>query len=347
MFSSAVHIDDLNATWEAAVAELRARDVEVRVHDDEPWAGERRYDLLVDVAARGSARTYVVEVKNRATTAAVTHLASPPPGLGALLVAPHITPGVADACRGLGVDYADAAGNVRLDLGSVLIDVSGRRPPAPPRGTVTPRLFRASGLKVLFALLCEPDLADAPYRDVAAEATTSLGSVQSAMSALAAAGYLEERPGGRTVHRTRDLFERWVDAYPTNMPWSHERFAVPDPEPWRAATVPLGPGAFWGGEAAAYRLDGYLRAARATVYVDRLSTAFAGRHRLYRDPNDWTVELRQRFWGERVAATAREHDVVPSPLVYADLVADGDPRLLDAARRLRDTDDVLRRIDAR
>lgn len=347
MFNTAVQPETLNATWEAALAVLAERGVTVHVGQSEPRVGDRRYDLLVEVAARGTSRRYVVEVKNRATTAALAQLPSPTPELGALLVAPHVTPGVAESCRALGIDYADGAGNVHLDLGHVLIDVTGRRPAAPPPGTDTHRLFRPAGLKVLFALLCEPELAGGSYRVLAAEATTSLGSVQSAMTALADAGFLEDRPAGRTLHRTRALFDRWVEAYPTNMPWSRERFLAAQPDRWRSAAEPLGSGAYWGGETAAYRLDGYLRPAHATVYLDRLATAFPRRHRLRRDPSDWTVELRQRFWGERVATTSRAPDVVPTPLVYADLVADGDPRLLDAARRLRESDDVLRRIDAR
>ena len=44
-------------------------------------------------------------------------------------------------------------------------------------------------------------------------------------------------------------------------------------------------------------------------------------------------------------AVARRRPLAPAPLVYADLVATGHPRCLDAAARLRSADDLLRHLD--
>jgi hypothetical protein len=52
--------------------------------------------------------------------------------------------------------------------------------------------------------------------------------------------------------------------------------------------------------------------------------------------------LRKRFWTIPVLA---ESDTVPTPLIYADLLADGDPRLIEAAAELRGSDADLRRLD--
>lgn len=65
--------------------------------------------------------------------------------------------------------------------------------------------------------------------------------------------------------------------------------------------------------------------------------------RLRRDTGpDATVELRQRFWDVPALSEAA---TVPAPLIYADLLADGDPRLVEAAAELRKNDDDLRRLD--
>jgi hypothetical protein len=65
--------------------------------------------------------------------------------------------------------------------------------------------------------------------------------------------------------------------------------------------------------------------------------------RLRRDDRiDAPVELRKRFWTIPVLA---ESDTVPTPLIYADLLADGDPRLIEAAAELRGSDADLRRLD--
>jgi hypothetical protein len=53
------------------------------------------------------------------------------------------------------------------------------------------------------------------------------------------------------------------------------------------------------------------------------------------------VHLRQRFW----RASDEASWVVPSTLIYADLLASGDPRQREHADRIRATDDRLTRLD--
>jgi hypothetical protein len=68
--------------------------------------------------------------------------------------------------------------------------------------------------------------------------------------------------------------------------------------------------------------------------------AVAHRFRKADGPGD--VEIRQRFWH----LPADGSDIlVPAPLVYADLIASGEPRQLEAAAHLREHDAHLRRLD--
>jgi hypothetical protein len=65
-------------------------------------------------------------------------------------------------------------------------------------------------------------------------------------------------------------------------------------------------------------------------------------YRLRKAAGEGDVEVRQRFWH---LDDRREELTVPTPLVYADLVASADPRQLEAAAHLRGHDDLLRRLD--
>ena len=83
-----------------------------------------------------------------------------------------LTPPLADTLRERGVEFIDAAGNAYLNQPPMLIVVKGQR----PKETFTPteprrgKSFQPTGLKVLFALLCQPELANKAYREIAVAA---------------------------------------------------------------------------------------------------------------------------------------------------------------------------------
>lgn len=323
-------------------AALSAHGVDVRVVGRPPRGGG---DVALVLEWRGHTHEYVAEVADRTTAATVSRIAATLPRK-ALLVAPHVPPPVAMACREHGVHFADTAGNVFLDWGDLLLDVEGRRPQRGPAARADRRLraFQPSGLRIVFALLCRPDLAAAPYRAISEAAGVSVGSVHLVVKELADNGWVEER-GGRVLHRTRELFDRWADGYVLNLDrrlvLGH--YNTGDPRPWLAGRIDVAEfGGQWGGENAAAILGTNLRPANAIVYLPVLPDDVLRRHRLRRTVPGGTIVFRERFWrfdGDR--------DVVPVPLVYADLVASGDPRQVEAARELRERDDDLRRIDAR
>jgi hypothetical protein len=133
------------------------------------------------------------------------------------------------------------------------------------------------------------------------------------------------------------LFDEWVTHFPTTLRprLNPRRFQVTSPDWWREAR--LEHGARWGGEVAATRLTGHLKPAAFTIYVepqtaDRAVAALARRHHLRADARG-NVEILESFWTFDVEET--EADIVPVPLVYADLMATLDPRNLDVAKQIR------------
>ncbi len=302
-------------------------------------------DFLHLTAGSGAARTYGLEIRRRLTPELATalHLRPDPPPL---LIAPSISEPVAEGLRTRGIDYVDTAGNAHLAWDDVLIDVRGRRNPATPRPRTSPRGARAfgrAGLKVAFVLLSWPDMADRTYRQLAEAGGVSLGTTKTVIDDLTAAGYLYTGAHGRRLANGGELLSRWSEAYSIVLDpaLSLGEFTA-DLSWWREAEPELLKlGVQVGGEAAASLIDPYLTPSSLTLYADDLPLSLIGRHRMVRAEGAGPVHFRKRFW--RVPEHASW--TVPSTLVYADLLASGDPRQREHGDRIRTSDDRLTRLD--
>lgn len=266
---------------------------------------------------------------------------------GDVVVAHFVNDLAADVLRARGIDFADRAGNVHLRRPGFLIDVRGRRRPersVPAHAKDEPPLVEApaSSLKVAFALVHRPELAAAPMREIATAAATSLGSVPRAMESLEAGGFLLRRDRSeRKLIRRGELAALWAEVFATRLrPRLRGSYFTPaNPRWWEG--VAADDGLVFSGEIGAWLLDGYLRPSGALAYVTGDPLLVVARHRLRPDPVGGTVEIRKRFWNfgwEPGPPTA------PPLLVYADLIATAEPRLVEAAHHLREENDELRRL---
>lgn len=86
-----------------------------------------------------------------------------------------------------------------------------------------------------------------------------------------------------------------------------------------------------GANPAAARLDGYLRPGIATLYAEMLPSHLRANHRLRRDP-EGDVAIRKQFWAHELRGG--KPDLVLTLLIYADLLATGEARCIDAAERV-------------
>jgi hypothetical protein len=315
----------------AAVA-ARARDlgIAIGVETLEPEPGEGHADALLRIECGGDARMYAAAIKRGlrpATLGATLHridrLAQP-----AVLITDYVTPQMAEALKGRGTAFLDAAGNAYINQPPVLVWVKGERPAhLEIQPADTGRAFRPGGLKVLFALLCHPEWVDHPYRDIARRAAVAHGTVGGVMTDLHRLRFIAQLNGSRRLLQPERLLRQWAEAFARTLrPKLLLGHYHADPGSWWEDLIPDEYGVLLGGEPAAAKVTGHLRPQTITLYSDKPSPRLILDYKL-RPAADGRVEFVKRFW----AFDADDEAVVPLPLIYADLLMIGDARCLETA----------------
>jgi hypothetical protein len=340
------------ALVDRVVARLRALDIPVTARPDDHLLVRDREEVADGVLTVGGV-DYALQVAS-GSEAAWRRLATSGGVAGrhpVFVMAPTINTAVGERLADAGVDYCDAAGNVRIRQPGLIVEVSGREAdvdwPAPPRRTA--RRNRAAGVRVVFGLICLPDLVGRPMRQIGLAAGVSPSTVHDVLSDLEASGFLAGTGERRQMLRQGVLVREWIGDYRVELRPKGllGRFEA-EPHWWRQVTAEqlAGEGALWGGETAADLLGGHLRTARGVLYASQLPRSLLAAHRMKavtRRDDEGFAEVRRTFWSFVVDAPGPDL-TVPPLLVYADLLAQGEPRLAEAAVELGRTNDALRRL---
>ena len=315
-------MEPLGLRWEilAGQPQIHAKwaDAVVRLHHP---AGE--VDLVVEVKRRPN--QHAIQANARADVDDKPYL----------LVADYINPKLAERLREHGVNFVDAAGNAYLRQNGLYVLVKGEADKLRMKAErERRRAFQPSGLKLVFALLCRPELAEADYRTLAATAGVALGTVQWVMRDLIKDGFVQKL--GRLDRRLvepEELLDQWAPAYARDLRprLLLERFEAERLTWWRKTDLRTYNG-LWGGEPAAARLTRFLKPGTLTIYVDEIPARLIVEKGL-KQHDDGRVDFRRKFWP--FGADTKER-TVPPVLVYADLLAIGDPRTREIAERLRE-----------
>lgn len=332
--------DILHGAIEAFRAETA---MQLDVVEFEARIGDRRIDAILQMPGNGTQllaeiRKWATHTNLGAVINKMQQLATPDAGL---LVADYVNPNMAIKLRGAGIQYIDAAGNAYLNQPSAYIHIQGNKPEATTR-TKTGKAFQPAGMKIVYAFLKDCELTNAPYREIAEQAQVALGTVGGVIRDLLEQSILvEDIDGtGRQIADYDQLLDRWVEAYPHKLRDKHRlgTFTTDNPEWWRGIQ-PDNFQAAWGGEIAAGEYTGYLNAKDAVVYISKARmTDFLKHARLKKAAPDGKADLKidliEPFWKEGRGTILQ--GLVHPLIVYADLVATGDPRNLDTAKRLRE-----------
>lgn len=324
---------------EAALEALRAYGIDAQIERLEPNLGTTRPDALIRLIHGGTEVIYAAEVKRWLTPTTLGNVAAQMRTRGdtTLLVTDYVTPQVAERLKQLNIAFADAAGNAYINRPPILVWVTGRKLEMLMRPPRAGRAFQPTGLKLIFALLCKPELVSEAYRDVARFAGVAHGTVGWVFTDLREHGYLlipRRRIFHRKLRNRRALLAQWVDAYARTLrpQLLIGRYRAKDPNWWRGLD-PIRYGALFGAEPAAEALTKYLKPGIVTLYMKGPPAPLIAEHQLV-PAMDGNIELRRRFWPFDYEWP--HPNLTPPILVYADLLATGDQRCLDTAERIYD-----------
>ena len=289
-------------------------------------------DGLVRIAHRNIEWHFIVEAKARVTraTAGIKKLDLFNREEKTLLVTEHVTPPIADLLKELNIFFIDTVGNAYINEPPLYVFIKGNRPPLTLEAEPQKRLFKPGGLRVVFTLFNNPGMVNRPYRDIAKATDVALGTVGWVVRDLKEMGFfLKMGKGHRKLINLEKLFKRWVEAYPEQLrpKLIRERFETTDHNWWKEINIKEY-GAFWGGEVAAANLTGYLKPANITIYTNEPFGKLVLKNRL-RKVKQGNVEILTPFWNFKYELGDR--GIVPALLVYADLMATGDHRNIEAA----------------
>ncbi len=324
-------------TLEHAIDALhRETGVTANIVEFEPRTHDQRFDAVIDIAGT----RLFAEIKNWAqhgNIGAIINQIKAMPGPG-ILVADFVNPQMANTLKDHDVQFIDTVGNAYLKDNGLHVMIKGNRRPTATLTEKKPtgRAFSNTGLKVVYAFLCDPALVNAPYRDIADAAGVAVGTVGWVLKDLRANGYVRQqrRDKDRYLTKKRQLLDRWVETYPERLKPKQKLGTFDAGKPGWWTTIDLTEfHAYWGGETAAALLTKHLRPEIATIYVDQekwTDIVIAARLRK-RDPTAHTenpVHIYRAFWRRPFDETNIVHPI----LVYADLIATADPRNIETAQ---------------
>lgn len=302
-----------------------------------PKAGNVYPDGLVRIDYKDMHWDFAIQAKARVTRATVAMEKGQPtlPGQDRILITEYTTPPMADLMKTIGLFFMDTAGNAYINKPPLYVFIKGNKPPENVKAVPTKRLFKPAGLKVVFALLNNPEMVNRPYRQVAAMTDVALGTVDWIFRDLKEMGFLLEMgKRKRKITNPLTLLKRWVEAYPEQLrpKLGLARFKADNPD-WRKHVDITGYNACWGGEVAAAKLTKQLRPEKVIIYAPEPPGKLIIEQKL-RKTTAGDIEILKPFW--RFDHEFDAFGIAPPLLVYADLMATGDDRNIETAEIIYD-----------
>lgn len=276
-----------------------------------------------------------------------------------VMVTPYCAPKTAERLVKAEMNFVDLAGNVFLKFGNALLVVQGRKPPKglanQARGEGNP-LAAPGATRVVYVLLARP-AHEWRLVDLARTAGVALGWTGTIVKAMGEAGLVRRiRARGPVAVVARDaLFDRWLAGYAGVLrhqlvlgTYAPLGAAIDEMvEQWKGALTKHADGtrAALGGVWGADALVRFYRGPEAVVHVDGPARLWVERLHVVPDERGPITLVAppgpELMWEDAVPT---DRGLVAPPLVlYAELLADPDPRAQQLAEQLAQRYPELRR----
>ncbi len=310
-----------------------------RLQGPEPAGRGRRArpDALLVLKSPDGEHELSVELKRTPLTRATAEgVVARMAGFGSrpwVLFAPYVAKHMARYLLEQGANYVDLAGNHRLALGQRYIAHQEGR--TPPPAAVARRGLSVAGLQVLFAVLAEPELLNATARELAEGSGAGTAAATETVRRLQQEGLINDTTGQRSLQDPRALLDRWATGYtqsvrPRQLIGTY-RTEDRDPQTLEHDIEELlGDATRWafGGAAGAHRLVRHFRGERTVVHLASTQPGLPKRLRAARADNGDLILLHTPG---RVAYEGVKPRTAHPLLIYAELLAEGEPRAREVA----------------
>ncbi|MEZ5072701.1 MAG: type IV toxin-antitoxin system AbiEi family antitoxin [Bacteroidales bacterium] len=256
--------------------------------------------------------------------------------LPVIVVSEYIALDVADEFKQNGINYLDGSGNTYIKNAELLVFISGQKTRKPAL-TNRSRAFRESGLRLIFMLLCHPDVIQLPNRRLSELSGISVGSVSHVLTELESLNFVLKVGGERRLKNPKLLLDRWIisyfDVFRPRLVIKRMEFAFAgDSIHWQNLPLQNSKGrVLWGGETAAAIKTMSLNPKNFTLYTDQNWKEVARDLRLIPSESG-NLEILEIFWDESKAGSLP--GLVPELLIYADLVGSGVERNIQIANEI-------------
>lgn len=246
-----------------------------------------------------------------------------------LLITEFVNPVLMETIENHKINFIDTAGNALIKVPPLFIKIKGNRLEKEHKVRIQKRTFNPAALQVIFTLLCNPGIEKRTIRVIGENAGVATGTVYNTIHELKEQGYLLTANFQRyKLINKEELLERWVTFYPEKLKHKYLIDIYEINEDQINNLQLMNYDALWGGEEAAAKLTNYLVPFIYTIYIDDRQGEFILRNRLRKNPQGNLI-LMQKFWKFK----NNEYPELTHPiLVYADLVATGDPRNIETAK---------------
>jgi hypothetical protein len=299
---------------------------------------DKQTEARILLGLRSGQQWFNVEVKGELRQAALSDILSQ---FGKekdtwLLVSTYIPGTLKEELRNNGINYLEATGNCYINTGNIYLYVNDREVKQ-VRKTPEGKLWKASGLKLLFVLIQDPALVTATYRQLSELAGIALGSITPLLDELRNEGYIQkDHTNGEEMLIDRDrLMTRWAGLYPVvlrpRLSMGTFRF-LSDQQAgkWRDLHAE---GIYWGGEPAGNLYTHHLLPEVFTLYTYREANELVKLLKIVPDENG-RVLVFQKFW-QNWPGSASVQAAVPPLLAYADLINEADSRAWETAEKIK------------
>jgi hypothetical protein len=310
-----------------------------RIDPKEKKGKDSHWDALLHVETGLSSVDFKAEIRATVLPAHLPRLAGKLSGSDCLLVAKYISSPAKELMEKQGINYLDMAGNcfIRNDSG-IFWFIRGQQLPSEAK-TIKHEAFHKNGIKLLYTLLLRPERVNETYRSLAQKANISASTVGDILQDLKEGKFLLQVNEHTMMLTNRaELLNLWVTAFNRKLKpkISKGKFRWADNQTRRHwKQLDLSGKALWGGEPAAEILTHYLQPGEWALYTGLNRQGLMKEFGLIPDSRQGYLEVFDFFWEQGESSfVLPEAKTVHPLLVYADLIASGDSRNIETAKRI-------------